>query len=443
MKKLSKVIFIVLLLAAVVLPLSAKKVMVVSWQWMLSDPDVTEYRYQLNGEKEGGWTVVDAKTSSYTADGLDPYSDYTLYLQCSYDGVNWSLSASSTAYALLEEPVAIEEVTPAVQTADFTLFGVNFHNTYSGTTFTSSINEKGFVTADDIVGFINWVNGEYSYLVDYVTVDSITDGEMVLTVPAGLDFTNYVELYKDEIEKYMDYLIAELGEAEKTASAAVETKKAEEVAPVVPEVVEETVPVAPEAVEAAPVKEEKKETSKKYKASFNLGLTLGAEWSFPSISDFKNPTYSYLPRAGLVLEGQNLLLAGPVGLGIRSDISAVALPDGLNYSNILEFKKMGYDLTADLKLMGYINGSVANFYLGAGMGYSLASSGVTSNHTAGALGPFDSGFALTAVTGLGFNLGERVSLGLEAYGRYFFGSFKEFKLGQLSLASSLGLKFKF
>ena len=432
MKKLTKVIFIVLLLATVILPLSAKKLMVVSWQWQLSDPDVTEYRYQLNSENEDGWTVVDAKTSSYTADGLDPYSDYTLYLQCSYDGVNWSLSASSTAYALLEVAEVVEEAAaPVEESADFTLFGVNFHNTYSGTTFTSSIDKKGFVTTDDILGFIEWVNGEYPELVDTVKVESITDGKMVLTVPADLDFETNLDAYKSEIEKYMDYLIAELGKKEE--APAVEETKA----------VEETVPVAPEAVEAVPVKEEKKEETKKYKASFNLGLSLGAEWSFPSVSDFKNPTYSYLPRASLVLEGQNLLLAGPVGLGLRSDISTVALPDGMDYSNILEFSKMGYDLTGDFKLMGYINGNVANLYLGAGLGYSLASSGVTSYHTAGELGPFDSGFALTAVTGLGFNLGSKVGLNLEAYGRYFFGSFKEFKLGQLSLASSLGLTFKF
>ena len=115
MKKLSKVIFIIALLAMVILPLSAAKAMNVSWQWLLSDPDVTAYRYQLNGEVEDGWTVVDGKTDTYSATDLDPYQDYTLYLQCSYDGINWSESATSTAYALLQHEEVVAEEKPVVE----------------------------------------------------------------------------------------------------------------------------------------------------------------------------------------------------------------------------------------------------------------------------------------------------------------------------------------
>ena len=103
-------------------PLAAAE-MTVSWEWLLDDPDVTAYRYQLGGEDPDNWTVVSADTNTYEVTGLDPYQSYTLYLQRTYDGVNWSASGVSTAEALLvaeevpaavaEEPAAEEEVVPA------------------------------------------------------------------------------------------------------------------------------------------------------------------------------------------------------------------------------------------------------------------------------------------------------------------------------------------
>ena len=77
--------------------------MTVEWEWLLDDPDVTAYRYQLGGEDPDGWIVVSADTSTYRAEGLDPYQDYTLYIQRSYDGENWSESAASTASAMIPE----------------------------------------------------------------------------------------------------------------------------------------------------------------------------------------------------------------------------------------------------------------------------------------------------------------------------------------------------
>ena len=104
-------------------PLAAAE-MTVSWEWLLDDPDVTAYRYQLGGEDPDNWTVVSADTNTYGVTGLDPYQSYTFYLQRTYDGVNWSASGVSTAEALLvaeeipaavaEEPAAEEEVAPAV-----------------------------------------------------------------------------------------------------------------------------------------------------------------------------------------------------------------------------------------------------------------------------------------------------------------------------------------
>ena len=91
--------------------------MTVSWEWLLDDPDVTAYRYQLNGEEEDGWTVVSGDTDSYTAEGLDPYQSYTLYLQRSYDGVNWSESAVSTASAMI--PEGTEAILPEPEAAAY------------------------------------------------------------------------------------------------------------------------------------------------------------------------------------------------------------------------------------------------------------------------------------------------------------------------------------
>ena len=89
--------------------LFAAQEMSVTWEWLLDDPAVNYYRYQLNGTDDNGWTVVPGTTSSYLAEGLDPYQDHTLYLERSYDGVHWSETASATAEALL-----VKETEPAV-----------------------------------------------------------------------------------------------------------------------------------------------------------------------------------------------------------------------------------------------------------------------------------------------------------------------------------------
>lgn len=96
------------------LPLFAVSV-TVEWNWVQNDSDVRYFRYQVDGEAEDGWTVVDSSVTNYTAKGLDGSQSYTLYLQQSYDGVYWSQSASSASQpvvpqtAEVEEPVVTEE----------------------------------------------------------------------------------------------------------------------------------------------------------------------------------------------------------------------------------------------------------------------------------------------------------------------------------------------
>ncbi|MDD7201446.1 MAG: hypothetical protein SPF89_05175 [Sphaerochaetaceae bacterium] len=84
----------------------------ITWEWTLDDPDVTTFRYQLDGEDPDGWTVVDASQTSYTAENMDGTKSYTLYLQQSYDGEHFSASATSTSEPLEtgEEQVPAEPV---------------------------------------------------------------------------------------------------------------------------------------------------------------------------------------------------------------------------------------------------------------------------------------------------------------------------------------------
>lgn len=86
---------------------------VVTWAWMLEDPNVTTFRYQVDGENPDEWIVVDSSVTSYTVKGLDGSQEYTLYLQQSYDGENFSGSAKAVS-----EPIFPPEPAVAVAVAD-------------------------------------------------------------------------------------------------------------------------------------------------------------------------------------------------------------------------------------------------------------------------------------------------------------------------------------
>ena len=94
--KNKRILMIAALLIALALPLFAVQA-TVDWQWEMNDPDVQYFRYQLDSESEDGWTVVPADVLSYSQSGLDGSRSYTLYLQQSYDGINWSASASAAS----------------------------------------------------------------------------------------------------------------------------------------------------------------------------------------------------------------------------------------------------------------------------------------------------------------------------------------------------------
>ncbi|NCC12016.1 MAG: hypothetical protein EOM32_01445 [Spirochaetia bacterium] len=109
--------FIAVLAALILLPTFLFAVpVVVTWEWLLEDPMVTTFRYQIDGEEEDKWTVVDSSVTSYTERGLDGTQAHTLYLQQSYDGVYFSGSALSVAEPMfpVEEPTSVVAEVPAV-----------------------------------------------------------------------------------------------------------------------------------------------------------------------------------------------------------------------------------------------------------------------------------------------------------------------------------------
>ena len=229
MKKLSKVLLFIAIVLCISLPLSAAKMMNVTWQWLLNDPYVTSYRYQLDGENEDGWTVVSADTDTYVAVGLDPYKDYTLYLQCTYDGSVWSESAKSTAYALLEYvevPAVVEEpvveeapvVAPVISgSAEFEVFGFVVENSWNDGEFVAQTAINGILTEDDVRGFALYEIDKYgSFLTDNVSVEFIPDG-LKLAFPKEIDPSEYISVFKSDIEEYVSKLFAPVEVVEEPA----------------------------------------------------------------------------------------------------------------------------------------------------------------------------------------------------------------------------------
>ncbi len=105
--KNKRILMIAALLIALALPVFAVQV-TVDWQWEMNDPDVQYFRYQVGSESDDGWTVVPSNVLSYSQSGLDGSLSHTLYLQQSYDGINWSASASAASEPAV--PEAVESV---------------------------------------------------------------------------------------------------------------------------------------------------------------------------------------------------------------------------------------------------------------------------------------------------------------------------------------------
>ena len=85
----------------------------VTWTWFENDPDVEYFRYQVDGEEDDKWTVVDWSVNEVTL-LLDISVLHELHLQQSYDGENWSESSIVESEVFSEEdfmPPAEEDLT--------------------------------------------------------------------------------------------------------------------------------------------------------------------------------------------------------------------------------------------------------------------------------------------------------------------------------------------
>ena len=442
MRNFKKILFAVLVMALVLSPIFAIQVMNVTWQWSLDDKDVTAYRYQLNSESDEGWTVVGGDVSSYNAESLDPYTDYTLYLQASYDGSLWSESAVSTAKAMLKQPVAVED------TMDV------FGNTVTIRVYDSSIEityPASAVTPDDAKAFLDYVNGKYSDYLSGATYE-ISEGETVLTLPAAMseeDKPAVIAIFKAEVNNYIASLSAPVAEEPKAVVA--EEPKVEAPAPEpAPAVVEEPKAEPAPAPETKPVSSvvaaPETNTSAKVKNSnfrFSMIPTLGAEYRFDSFSSFEKD--NVYPRAAIAFDFANIIPIGrSFGLGLRSDISVGLIPQN-NYSAFDSFKSVFKpdnwmeDTTADLKLTATVSTKSFNFYVGGGVGYSIINPKVEGEyaerygHSLGTLTSyFSTAWGPTGVIGMRFYMGKLFSLGLEGSYRYLLPADKHYVSANLA-----------
>ncbi len=67
-----------------------------TWSWSSPYPNVTHFRYQLNSEEEGGWTVVSKETTSFSSAHYTS-SDVLFVQQSLDDGLSWSPSGKARA----------------------------------------------------------------------------------------------------------------------------------------------------------------------------------------------------------------------------------------------------------------------------------------------------------------------------------------------------------
>ena len=276
--------FITVLAVLILLPAFLFAVpVVVTWEWLLEDPLVTTFRYQVDGEEEDNWTVVDSSVTSYTERGLDGTVDHALYLQQSYDGVHFSGSAVSVAEAMFppeeEVPVVASEPVPAVE---------------------EMVAEEPAPVAEE----------------------AVTEEPAEEVVPVAEEVV--AEEPAEEVVPVAEEVVAEepAEEVVPVAEEVVAEEPAEEVVPVAEEVVaEEPVPVTEEVVaekpaeEAVPVAEEPVEEKKEVESRSRTTLTMGGTFNFqnPALNNY----HRFNLQAELGLHMENLVTFNDsLGLGV-------------------------------------------------------------------------------------------------------------------------------
>jgi len=89
-----KILVLVTLCLVCTMSLFATQEIMITWEWEPADEQVSAFRYQVNGENPDKWTVVDASVTEYQYGPVADDESYILYVQQSYDGEQWSSSAS-------------------------------------------------------------------------------------------------------------------------------------------------------------------------------------------------------------------------------------------------------------------------------------------------------------------------------------------------------------
>ena len=424
--------------------------MTVEWEWLLDDPDVTAYRYQLGGEDPDGWIVVSADTSTYRAEGLDPYQDYTLYIQRSYDGENWSESAASTASAMIPEgteavlPPSAEPVPAEAAAAETDVPETSeadvFTYEYNGYELTIAVGDgyadllyPSIVTEADAEGFFAYEAEKYGSSIEGITYSFIEGGarlNLPETISRETAKANADVVYQDIIEYIMHLSMP----SEASAPAEEETAVAEEIAAVdviLPD--SEPVPVLPEvADDDSPF-------------AFSLLFRFGAGSRFTDAFSFSTPAAQF----GIGLDFRNIIPIGDhFGFGLRSDITVDFLPkggawnlaDNLQYFNALNYAEAS---SIDLKITADVMSGPVDFYLGGGVGYSLANPAdntdnayFNSIHTLADVNigtVFSSAWFASGVLGIRFYCGDIFSLGAEVHYRYYMPSGEHYGSADLVL----------
>ena len=305
--KTKKLVLLIAALFLIVTPVFAAKI-AVTWEWLLADPDVQYFRYQVDGEDPTGWTVVTSEVTNYSVQNLDGSSSYTLYLQQSYDGIYWSASAMATSAPVVpkepvleepkweleavEEPISVETTVieepvveePAVVEPVYGAISVyGYPLSWKFVPGTIDITYPSFVTDEEVAQFIAYTSANNAKYFDGVIYDLKGDGKAVITLPEGVSYEDveYVgSLVISDLFNFINELLAPKAEEVKVEEPVVEEVAVLEEAPATPVEEAPVVVEAPVVEEVAPVTEVVVEpievpAVKKTKAPFRFTMSIG------------------------------------------------------------------------------------------------------------------------------------------------------------------------
>lgn len=110
--------FVLLALICLVIPNMAVFAHTLNWNWLSYDRDVEFFRYRLDDNE---WNVVESDVTSFSLEDLPSGESHTLFLECSFDGENWSETASQSLStpSVVETPVVAEvPIIPSVEVVE-------------------------------------------------------------------------------------------------------------------------------------------------------------------------------------------------------------------------------------------------------------------------------------------------------------------------------------